>query len=117
MGSGRSKRYQFNERLLKRAAGATFNILQVAKRNPKFERVVKTSSIYATAPFKSLIFQDVSAEKVHTASNRIADDPDGAQAYAASKVKALDDSEWWMEDNNPSFDLVNIHPPWSAAIA
>jgi hypothetical protein len=27
-------------------------------------------------------------------------------------VKALNDSEQWMKDNKPSFDLVNIHPPF-----
>lgn len=56
-----------------------------------------TSSVYATIPFKSFTLQDVADETVYTADNRIAYDEgpyaDEAQAYAASKVKALIDSE------------------------
>jgi len=58
----------------------------------------------------------VTDEKVYTARNRNAYDEsphaDEAQAYAASKVNALNDSEQWIDAKNTSFDLVNIHPPF-----
>lgn len=83
------------------------------------KRVVITSSLYATAPFESLALQDVTDEEVSTVRNEITHDNDdddegpyvdGAQAYAAVMVKALNDSPPWMEDNCFRFDVVNIHP-------
>jgi nucleoside-diphosphate-sugar epimerase len=80
------------------------------------KRVVITSSVYATVPYANLSLHDMAEDEFYTADNRLAfnEGPyeDESQAYAASKVKALNDSEQWMRDNSPSFDLVNIHPPF-----
>jgi len=93
MGSGRSKREQFHQRINQPAIKATLSVLEAAKKETKMRRSVVASSVYATLPFKSLTLQDLPGEKVYSARNA-----DEAQAYAASKVNALNDSEQWVID-------------------
>jgi len=53
--------------------------------------------------------------EVYNADNRLSFDEepyeDKSQACAASNVNALNESERWTRENDPSFDPVNIHPP------
>jgi nucleoside-diphosphate-sugar epimerase len=114
--AGRLKKDEFDEHLIQPAVRATLNILQAAKSETRVKRVVITSSVYATVPYEYLSTRDMAEDGIYTADHRIAFDEGPyeheSQAYAASKVKALNESERWMRDNNPSFDLVNIHPPF-----
>lgn len=113
---GRLSKDGFDEHLIQPAVRATLNMLEAAKTEAKVKRVVITSSVYATIPYENLSLHGMAADELYTADNRLAfnEGPyeNESQAYAASKVKALNDSEQWMRDNNPSFDLVNIHPPF-----
>jgi len=113
---GRLKKDEFDEHLIQPAVRATLNILEAAKSEARVKRVVITSSVYATVPYECLSTRDMAEGEIYTADHRLAFDEgpyeDESQAYAASKVKALNESERWMRENEPSFDLVNIHPPF-----
>ena len=113
---GRLQNDEFDEHLIQPAVRATLNILEAAKSEARVKRVVITSSVYATLPYKYLSTQDMAEGEIYSADHRLAFDEgpyeDESQAYAASKVKALNESERWMRENEPSFDLVNIHPPF-----
>lgn len=113
---GRLRKYEFDEHLIHPAVRATLNILEAAKSEARVKRVVITSSVYATVPYKCLSTHDMGKDEVYTADHRLPSDEgpyeDESQAYAASKVKALNESERWMRENKPTFDLVNIHPPF-----
>lgn len=113
---GRLTRDEFDEQLIQPAVRATLNILEAAKSEARVKRVVITSSVYATVPYEYLSTRDMAEDGIYTADHRLAFDEgpyeDESQAYAASKVKALNESERWMRENKPSFDLVNIHPPF-----
>jgi nucleoside-diphosphate-sugar epimerase len=113
---GRLRKDEFDEHLIRPAVRATLNILEAAKSEARVKRVVITSSVYATVPYEYLSTRDMAENEIYTADHRLAFDEgpyaDESQAYAASKVKALNESERWMRENEPSFDLVNIHPPF-----
>ncbi|KAM0703609.1 hypothetical protein Q7P35_009548 [Cladosporium inversicolor] len=59
---------------------------------------------------------DFRVGEVYTTDNKRAFDEvsreDESKAYAATKLKALNESERWTRENDPSFDLICIHPPF-----
>ncbi|KAJ5444842.1 uncharacterized protein N7458_008714 [Penicillium daleae] len=96
------------------ARKATIGLLESIRRASTVKRVVITSSIAGNIPLKYFVGQG--DDKVFDAESRTTLDPGPYdiefQAYSASKVAALNASESWMEENNPSFDLISILPGW-----
>jgi len=94
------------------AVEGTLNILKAAEGEADVKRVVITSSTVAIIPWKD--FTSPENEIVWNEKSRIPS-PTGPYdgyfaAYAASKTHALNESEKWVEETKPSFDVVNIFP-------
>ncbi|KAJ5455872.1 uncharacterized protein N7458_004136 [Penicillium daleae] len=104
----------YDEFFVQTSRKATVGLLESIRKAGTVKRVVITSSIAGNIPLK--YFVGHGDDKVFDAENRIALDPGPYgiefQAYSASKVAALNASEAWMKANNPSFDLISIHPGW-----
>ena len=113
---GRLKKDEFDEHLIQPAVRATLYILEAPKSEARVERVVIISSVYATLPHDCISTRGMAEDEIYTADHRLSFDEgpyeDESQAYATSKVRALDESERWMRRNEPPFDLVNTHPPF-----
>ncbi|KAL9097933.1 MAG: hypothetical protein Q9165_000259 [Trypethelium subeluteriae] len=94
------------------AVKGTMNILLAARKTKSVKRIVITSSIVAIVPWKDLVSgysTTVFNEKSRTPF--IPGPYDGVfEAYAASKVKALNDTEAWVSRENPQFDIVHVFP-------
>jgi nucleoside-diphosphate-sugar epimerase len=90
----------------------TVGILESAATSSNVKRLVITSSVVAIARFGDLV-QGITDRNV-VAEDRVPFDegPYAAEfaAYAASKVKALNEAEDWVKANKPKFDIVHIHP-------
>ncbi|KND90962.1 putative uncharacterized oxidoreductase [Tolypocladium ophioglossoides CBS 100239] len=105
---------QFEAELLEPAVQGTLGILVSAQKTPTVRRVVITSSIAAIVPGGAL---DDGADTVFTAASRTPTPPVSSlqhpfQAYAASKVKALNETEAWVRRETPAFDVVNVFPSY-----
>jgi nucleoside-diphosphate-sugar epimerase len=100
--------------LIDPAVKGTLNILEAAKKTSTVKRVVITSSAIALLSWKD--FTGASPDKVFDEESRTQFLPepygDGFEAYSASKIAALNETEAWMkrEGSNISFDIVNIFP-------
>jgi nucleoside-diphosphate-sugar epimerase len=100
--------------LIEPAVKGTLNILEASKNAGSVKRVVITSSVIATMSWKD--FGGSSPDTIFTANSRTAFVPepygDEFEAYSASKIAALNETEAWMEKekNNVRFDVVNIFP-------
>jgi nucleoside-diphosphate-sugar epimerase len=110
-----TSRYQdgedMNEYFIKPAVAATMNILEAAKKASSIKRIVITSSIVAILPADALPLKEgVSITEKNRTPFLPGPYPGVFHGYCASKTKALNDSETWMETEKPHFDLVNILP-------
>jgi len=102
----------YDEVLIQPAVKGTLNILKAAQKVAGLKRVVITSSIIAIIPWA-----DFTSGKCDTVFDENSRTPNPAgpytdtfEAYAASKVIALNETEKWIKENKPSFDVVNIFP-------
>ena len=103
---------KFETHLIQPAVKGTTGILFSAKSNPNIRRIVITSSEVAIVPWKSLVGHGSAG--IFTDSNRIPS-PTGPyqvefEAYAASKVIALNKTEEFVRTEKPSFDVINLMP-------
>jgi nucleoside-diphosphate-sugar epimerase len=93
------------------AVQGTVGMLKSAAKANTVKRVVITSSAVAIARFETLISN---VKDIVTADQRVPSSlgPFHAEfeAYSASKVHALNEGDKWVKENNPSFDVVTIHP-------
>lgn len=105
---------QYEEHFVQTARKATIGLLESIHKSGTVKRVVITSSVVANIPFKYFLGQG--DDKVFDAESRIPLDPGPYtfefQAYGASKAAALNESESWVKENNPKFDLISILPSW-----
>tara|TARA_R110002003_G_scaffold384_2_gene19221 strand:- start:18573 stop:19613 length:1041 start_codon:yes stop_codon:yes gene_type:complete len=101
--------------LIDPAVKGTLNILEAAKKAGSVKRIVITSSVVAIVSWKDF----TSGETGGTAFNEksrtsFAPEPydNTFEAYSASKVAALNETEKWLENQKEtnSFDVVNIFP-------
>jgi nucleoside-diphosphate-sugar epimerase len=102
---------QYDEYFIKPALAGTLGMLNSAAKSPSVKRIVITSSVIAQLKFGDFM---QGTNKVLTAEDRIAT-PEGPfenefEAYAASKIAALNEAEVWMGKEKPRFDLVSILP-------
>jgi nucleoside-diphosphate-sugar epimerase len=95
------------------AVRGTLNILEAANKSRTVRRVVITSSITALIPFSEVNGSHRCSTWV-SPTDRIPFVPgpyaNEFEAYAASKVAALQEAETWMATHNPSFDVMHLHP-------
>ena len=89
-------------------------MLEAASKAPSVKKVVITSSVIAVVPWMDFI--GVENPRIFTA-NDVVDDSEVSgpydnvfQAYAASKVKALNATTRFVKTEKPSFDVVNLMP-------
>ncbi|KAK3388634.1 hypothetical protein B0T20DRAFT_457241 [Sordaria brevicollis] len=98
---------------IKPAEAGTLNILQAAEQSGTVRRIVFTSSIAAIVPIAQMEGEDPRVQPV-LPEDRIPVDPGPYKsefaAYAASKCRALEVAEEYMETERPFFDAVYIHP-------
>ena len=95
------------------AVRGTLNILEAASNSRTVKRVVITSSVTALIPFSGVKgTQRCSTWISPTDRIPFVHGPyeNELEAYAASKVAALQEAEAWMATNNPDFDVVHLHP-------
>jgi nucleoside-diphosphate-sugar epimerase len=102
----------YEEVLIKPAVKGTLNILDAAQKAPGVKRVVITSSVVAIIPWAE--FTGGKADTIWDENSRTAS-PTGPyantfEAYGASKVIALNETEKWIQEKKPTFDVVNIFP-------
>lgn len=105
---------QYDEFFVQAARRSTIELLESSRKAGTIKRIVITSSIVAITPFHYYLGQG--DDKILDAEYRIPLDkgPYGFefQAYSASKAAALNDSETWVKENKPNFDLISILPGW-----
>ncbi|KAL7785908.1 hypothetical protein V8C37DRAFT_419752 [Trichoderma ceciliae] len=105
---------QYEEFFIQAARRVTIGLLESSRKSDTIRRVVITSSSVANIPFHYFLGQG--DDKIFNAESRIPLDPGPYnfefQAYSASKTAALIDSEAWVAENKPSFDLISILPGW-----
>jgi nucleoside-diphosphate-sugar epimerase len=93
------------------AVKGTIGILLAAQKS-SVKRVVITSSVIAIIPWKD--FTSGSCATVFNEKSRASFLPgpyeSAFEAYGASKVKALNETEAWIEREKPGFDIVHIFP-------
>lgn len=100
--------------LISPAVKGTLNILEAAKKTNTVKRVVITSSAIALLSWKD--FTGTSPNTIFNEKSRTKFLPepygDDFEAYSASKIAALNETEAWLEreKSNVSFDVVNIFP-------
>ncbi len=100
--------------IIKPAIEGTLNILEAANKTPSVKRVVITSSVIAAVPWVQFIAEE--SDTVYTADYVVSDSeaqgPYGHyfQAYAASKVYALNATKKFLADSPRHFDNINIMP-------
>lgn len=101
--------------LLQPAISMTTNVLAAAATSPSIKRVIITSSFAAILDltagnrpgyvYTEEVWSPVTYAEAAASTN-------GAFTYCASK-KLAEEAAWkWMEENEPSFDLTTICPPW-----
>jgi nucleoside-diphosphate-sugar epimerase len=95
------------------AVKGTMGLLWAAHKAGSVEGVVITSSVVAIIPWKD--FTSGKSETTFDESSRIPtpseyDNP--FEAYAASKVAALNEAEEWVNKTHPSFSVVHIFPSY-----
>ncbi|KAL6851847.1 NAD(P)-binding protein [Trichoderma novae-zelandiae] len=105
---------QYAEFFVQAARRVTIGLLESSRKAGTIKRIVITSSVAANVPFHYYLGQG--DDKIFDAESRIPVDkgPYGSelQAYSASKAAALNESEAWVAENKPGFDLISILPGW-----
>ncbi|KAH8658986.1 hypothetical protein BGZ61DRAFT_567156 [Ilyonectria robusta] len=96
------------------AIKATLGILQSAAKVPSIKRVVITSSIATLLTWEYIISDDMTkvftAQDTYTPSETETNFDLPIQAYGAAKALALAATKRFVEEEKPSFDVVNILP-------
>jgi nucleoside-diphosphate-sugar epimerase len=106
----------YQKTLIEPAVTGTLNILEAAKKAGTVKRVVITSSVLAICFFGD--FSRLSPDFVIDEKSRTKFVPEpyahSLEAYSASKIAALNETEAWMEreKGNVPFDVVNIFPSY-----
>jgi succinate dehydrogenase (ubiquinone) flavoprotein subunit len=96
------------------AVKGTLNILEAAKKTSSIKRIVITSSVVGIFPWKDFI--SGAAVNIYNEKSRTPFVPEpyhsAFEAYSASKVAALNETEAWLEREKAllSFDVVHIFP-------
>ena len=103
---------KFETHLIEPAVAGTLSILKAAQKSPSVKRVVITSSGVAQMPWHDFFVADTG--KTFNEESRTPN-PSGPyanefEAYAASKIFALNAAEAFMEKTKPAFDIVHVHP-------
>ncbi|EHK26848.1 uncharacterized protein TRIVIDRAFT_24433, partial [Trichoderma virens Gv29-8] len=105
---------QYDEFFVKAARRSTIGLLESSRKAGTIKRIIITSSVVGITPFHYYLGQG--DDKIFDAEYRIPVDqgPYGFefQAYSASKAAALNESEAWVKENKPGFDLISILPGW-----
>jgi nucleoside-diphosphate-sugar epimerase len=98
----------YESELVEPAVAGTFNILKAAQNTAGVKGSVITSSVAA------LISVDRAEDEIIDRHSRAAfipgPYPDEFTAYKASKIAALNATEAFIKEHNPSFEVTNIHP-------
>lgn len=93
------------------AVQGTLGVFESARKVGSVRRIVVTSSAVAVLPIAAFAGGD---GKTYSADTRVPEiEPpfdNGTVAYVASKVAALNRAEAWIKAEQPSFDIVHIHP-------
>jgi nucleoside-diphosphate-sugar epimerase len=94
------------------AIEGTMRILTAAQKTPSVKRIVITSSVVAVIPWAD--FTSGKSETIFDEKSRTVFIPGPYtsifEAYSASKIKTLNETEAWLEREKPSFDVVHIFP-------
>jgi nucleoside-diphosphate-sugar epimerase len=105
---------QYEKHFVQTTRRVVVELLESSHKSGTVRRIVMTSSTVANIPFQYFLGQG--DNKTFGAEGRIPLDPGPYnfefQAYAASKVAALNDSEAWVAKHKPDFDLISILPGW-----
>jgi nucleoside-diphosphate-sugar epimerase len=101
--------------LIEPAVRGTLNILEAAKKTGTVKRVTITSSAIAIMSWKEFTSGNTDGAPFNESSRtKFLPEPyaDTFEAYAASKIAALNETETWLEQEKASisFDVVNIFP-------
>lgn len=104
----------FDEYFVQSSRKSVIGLLESIQKVGTVRRIIITSSNVANIP--GHYFKGQEDEKIFDAESRIPLSPgpyaNQFEAYWASKTVALNDSEAWMAQNKPSFDLISIIPGW-----
>ncbi|KAH8650626.1 hypothetical protein BGZ60DRAFT_421451 [Tricladium varicosporioides] len=103
---------QFETHFIEPAVKGTTAILTAANKVPGIKRIVITSSVVAIIPWEDLIMREVDTVFDEKYECPVPTGPYSApfQAYAASKVKALNATRNFVKDNHTTWDVINIQP-------
>jgi nucleoside-diphosphate-sugar epimerase len=103
---------QYESHLVQPALKGTTSILSAALKAQGIKRIVVTSSEVAIIPWEEFI-----AKEVDTVFDDTYEIPFPAgpyshvfEAYAASKVRALEATKQFVKENKPEWDVINIMP-------
>lgn len=102
---------EWEDKIIKTAVAATTNVLDAAEKETSVKRMVITSSLFATIPWRA--FGGHSTEiwgTKPTALPTARPFQSEFEAYAASKVYALHATADWVAQHKPHFDVVNMLP-------
>ena len=109
MGSGYS---DFETDFIQPAIKGTIGILASAKRVPSVKRIVITSSSLAVSSWADITGPETN--HVYHPDDRVPSPPrsysNAMEAYAASKVLALNATDAFIKTEKPSFDVINVEP-------
>ncbi|KAH8691242.1 hypothetical protein BGW36DRAFT_387930 [Talaromyces proteolyticus] len=101
----------FTEHFIEPSVKGTLGVLNAAKKTSSIRRVVITSSVAAIIPYHD--FTSGKSETVYNETSRIPTPTSFAnvfEAYAASKVAALNEAEEWIRQNKTAFSVIHIFP-------
>ncbi|KAF2728524.1 NAD(P)-binding protein [Polyplosphaeria fusca] len=94
------------------ALKGTMNLLEAAQQSSTIKRVVITSSIVAIIPWSDFI--SGTSSTIYNENSRTptpsAHYANVFEAYSASKVAALNETEKWVDEKKPAFDVAHIYP-------
>jgi nucleoside-diphosphate-sugar epimerase len=99
------------EHFVKPSVKGAMAILTAAQKTGSVRRVIITSSVVAIIPWKD--FSSGKSETVFDELNRVPTPSNYEsvfEAYAASKVASLNETEAWIRKEKPPFDVIFIFP-------
>jgi nucleoside-diphosphate-sugar epimerase len=104
----------FDDFFVQASRRTVIGLLESIQKAGTVRRVIITSSTDANTPDRYLKGQG--DDKIFDSESRIPLEPgpyaNQFEAYGASKTVALNESEAWITENKPSFDLISIIPGW-----
>lgn len=110
--SGLTEEADFESKLIEPAVKGTTNILYSAVKQPSIKRIVITSSCVAILSWHDLFEAETGKTFDEKSRTPDAHGPFGLEfaAYSASKVRALNATERFLDQHKPHFSIVHIHP-------